>query len=83
MATPRRTLNLGRWQTNRDRLVAAFLLGVALFMPPIIPLFDSSALVAGVPLLYLYLFGAWGGLILILAVVSARWDRGPSASGKG
>lgn len=82
MATPRRTLNLGRWQINRDRLVAAFLLGVALFMPPIVPLFDSSVRIVGIPLLYLYLFGAWGGLTVILAVIAARWDRAPPSSGR-
>jgi hypothetical protein len=51
-----------------QRLVALFLLGNALFNYPLLALFNRPASVAGVPLLYLYVFGAWALLIALLAV---------------
>ncbi len=50
-----------------QRLVALFLLGNALFNYPLLALFNRPATVGGVPLLYLYVFGAWAVLIALLA----------------
>lgn len=50
-----------------ERLVAAFLGGCALFNYPLLSLFDRAASVFGVPLLYAYVFVAWGGLIALMA----------------
>jgi len=52
----------------RNKLVAVFLLGVALFMPPLVMLFMTGTRFAGIPLLYLYVFAAWVGLTALLAV---------------
>jgi hypothetical protein len=52
----------------RNKLVAVFLLGVALFMPPLVMLFMTGTRFAGIPLLYLYVFAAWIGLTLLLAL---------------
>lgn len=41
--------------------VAAFLL----LTPPLLTLFEGRAQVLGVPAIYLYLFGAWLGLIAV------------------
>ena len=62
---------------DRDRqwVVAVFLLGCLLFSYPLLALFNVRASVAGVPLLYAYLFVAWGGLIALIAVVSGRSRR--------
>jgi hypothetical protein len=49
------------------RLIALFLLGVALFNYPLLSLFNVHATLFGVPLLYVYMFGAWAGLIALLA----------------
>ena len=49
-----------------QRLVWVFLLGVVLFNDPLLTLFDRGRLVAGIPLVYLYLFAAWCGLIALL-----------------
>jgi len=61
---------------NRDgeRLGAIFLLGLILFNPLLIQIFDGGADVAlfGVPLLYLYLFIGWAVLIGLMAVVTER-----------
>ncbi|MDA0190548.1 MAG: hypothetical protein OSW77_09550 [Proteobacteria bacterium] len=50
-----------------ERLVAAFLGGCVLFNYPLLSLFDRAASVFGVPLLYAYVFVAWGGLIALMA----------------
>ena len=51
-----------------QRLVALFLLGNVIFNYPLLALFNRPVSVAGIPLLYLYVFGAWALLIALLAV---------------
>jgi hypothetical protein len=55
-----------------DRLIALFLLGVLLFSAPMMAIFNLDTLVLGIPLLYLYLFGAWLLLVAVLALVLNR-----------
>ena len=55
-----------------QRLVGLFLLGCLLFNYPLIALFNVNASVLGVPLLYAYLFAAWGFLIALMAYVAER-----------
>ncbi len=55
-----------------QRLVALFLLGCLLFNYPIFSLFSGPGQLAGVPLLYLYVFFAWALLIALMAVVVER-----------
>lgn len=50
-----------------QRLAALFLLGNVLFNYPLLALFNQPATVAGIPLLYVYVFGAWLLLIALLA----------------
>ncbi len=52
-----------------QRLAALFLLGNALFNYPLLALFNRHATVAGIPLLYLYVFAAWALLVVLLAFV--------------
>ena len=62
---------------DRDRqwVIAVFLLGCLLFSYPLLALFNVRASVAGVPLLYAYVFVAWAGLITLIVVVSGRLRR--------
>ena len=55
-----------------ERLVAAFLCGCVLFNYPVLSLFDRDAHLFGIPLLYTYVFVAWGGLIAVMAWVIER-----------
>jgi len=56
------------------RLAAVFLLGLALFLPPLVSL-PRGGTVLGVPALPAYLFLAWAGLIAALGlVVAGRGD---------
>lgn len=56
----------------RQRLVLVFLIGLLLFYSPLTALFDRPSEVWGVPVLYLYLFSAWLGLIGLLAWIIER-----------
>lgn len=60
---------MGREDALGERLAAVFLLGLVLFSPLALRLFDrgAEATVAGIPLLFAYAFGAWGLAILVLA----------------
>ncbi len=48
------------------RLAALFYIALALFNYPILSLFNRRVLLWGLPLFYLYLFGLWAALILLM-----------------
>ena len=53
-----------------QRLIALFALGCVLFNYPVLSLFNVPAAIFGVPVLYGYLFAAWGLLVALLASVA-------------
>ncbi|HTP47914.1 MAG TPA: hypothetical protein VMQ50_13450 [Casimicrobiaceae bacterium] len=53
-----------------QRFVAICMLGVVLFNYPLLALFNVSGVVLGVPVLYAYVFVAWVGLIVLMALVA-------------
>ena len=55
-----------------EHAVAVFLCGLALFTPPLLAVFAQGGTVAGVPLLYVYLFGGWALVIALTAWVMER-----------
>ncbi|GAB6905491.1 conserved hypothetical protein [Desulfosarcina cetonica] len=59
-----------RDKINGRRLVGLFLLGLLLFNFPLLSLFNRPVLVFGIPLFYLYLFGVWSVMILLMIVIS-------------
>ena len=56
------------------RLLALFLLGCLLFNYPLVALFNVSATLLGIPVLYAYLFTAWALLIVLAAVLMERGE---------
>ena len=59
----------------RDAAVLLPVLGLVLFMPPVITLFAAAgAGVSGVPLIVVYVFGTWLALIVAGAVLSRRLE---------
>jgi hypothetical protein len=66
---------------THERLVALFLLGVLLFTPPFLGIFNIPDRILGLPSLYLYLFAAWTLLIVLVTLVieSSDADEGPAA----
>jgi hypothetical protein len=65
---------------THERLVALFALGVVLFTPPFLGIFNTPDRILGLPSLYLYLFAAWTLLIVLvaLAIESSDADDGPA-----
>jgi hypothetical protein len=57
---------------HAQRLVAVFLLGCLLFSYPLLSLFNVGGTVAGIPILYAYLFGVWTALIVLMIVFVER-----------
>lgn len=55
-----------------QRLIALAILAVLLLNYPLLSIFNSPRTIAGVPLLYAYLFAVWGVLIVLLALVAER-----------
>jgi hypothetical protein len=56
-------------ETRGRRLIAAFLLGLVLFNFPLLAVVEAAESWFGLPPLVVYLFGAWGLLILLLVLV--------------
>lgn len=63
---------MNRSGTTGPRLVAIFLIGGALLNYPILSLFARPSEVAGLPLLYAYVFGVWILLVVSMALVIER-----------
>ena len=55
-----------------QRLMALFLLGCLALNYPLVSLFAGPVQVAGIPLLYAYVFFAWALIIALMAVVAER-----------
>lgn len=53
-----------------ERCAALFALGLLIFNPPLLSIFGVPNFLAGVPVFFLYIFLAWGGLIVLLALTS-------------
>ena len=63
---------MSRPSVTGEGLFFLFLLGVFLFNPPLLSIFDLPLQLFGVPLLYLYLFACWGVLVLLVAFIIER-----------
>jgi hypothetical protein len=61
-----------QFDVRGQRLVALCLLGFALFSYPVLAVFNVSATVLGIPVLYAWFFVAWGALIALVAMVVER-----------
>jgi hypothetical protein len=57
---------------KEQRLVALCILGCVLFNYPVLAIFNVSATVVGIPVLYAYIFVAWGLLIASMAFAVER-----------
>jgi len=55
-----------------ERYVALIILTALLFNPPIMSIFNSTELILGVPMLFMYLFAAWALIIGLNAYLAKR-----------
>ncbi len=58
--------------TKGQRLTAVFILGGGLLNYPFLFLFSRPGEIAGIPLLYAYVFGAWTLIIGLMALIIER-----------
>ena len=56
----------------RNAAVLLPFVGLLLLMPPFIGLFPPTVLLAGIPVLVLYVFGVWAVLIVLAALLARR-----------
>jgi hypothetical protein len=61
-----------RNEDRGKRLIAVFLLGLVLINFPLLAVVEAGQRWFGLPPLFVYLFGAWAGLIVLLAVIVER-----------
>lgn len=54
--------------------------GVLLWFTPLFGILSDGGLVLGVPVLFLYVFGVWLGLILLARALSLRLSSGPAGA---
>lgn len=64
-----------RLDLTGQRLVALFVVGWLLLDYPLLSLFAAPVTIGGVPLLYAWVFAAWLGLIVLMALVVERPRR--------
>ena len=57
-----------RMRRNGEWSVVLFVVALLAFNPPILSIFSMPDLLFGIPLLYLYIFVAWAGVIALLAL---------------
>jgi hypothetical protein len=58
------------FETKGQRFVALCMFGMLLFNYPILALFNVPSTLFGVPVLYAYVFIAWGALIASMAYLA-------------
>lgn len=63
---------MNKIQLTGQQLVVLFLLGCLLFNYPLLSIFSREGLIWGIPILYVYIFIAWAGLIALMAIVIER-----------
>jgi hypothetical protein len=65
---------MGDSSVKSQRFIGLCILGMLLFNYPILALFNVTGTLFGVPLLYAYMFGAWAGLIALMALIVRSRD---------
>ncbi|MHC4295439.1 MAG: hypothetical protein ACYSTL_07620 [Planctomycetota bacterium] len=65
---------MSRPGNTSERLICLFLLGVLVFNPPLLSIFNLPENLFGIPILFLYLFLVWMGLIVLTALTIENAD---------
>lgn len=70
-------------QKARDAILAVTVFGALLLLPPVLPFFDRTVSVLGMPLIVVYVFGVWIALIVAAWALSRRLPELPRAGPAG
>ncbi len=61
-----------------ERLIGIFFLGCGLISYPILTVFNVKTMLFGIPLLYMYVFVVWFGIIVLIYSFTLRKDKSKS-----
>lgn len=61
-----------RHRKARDRAIILLLIGAAFFLPPAAAIFHMEAMIAGIPLPVIGIFGVWIALVAVAAALAPR-----------
>ena len=67
---------MDRQDLTGQRAIAIFLLAAVAFSPLFVSVFSGSGVTLGIPTLFLYIFGAWGLVVLAIGVNVFRSESG-------
>ncbi len=59
---------------RNDRLIALFLFAVVAFTPPLLRVFGQPVTLMGWPVLFVYIFVLWGGVVALIAIAVESRD---------
>lgn len=66
---------MARPEAKGERSLGLFALGLLILNPPLLSIFSVETSFFGLPLLYLYLFGVWAMLIVLMALIARSPGR--------
>lgn len=70
-----------RTQGTRDAATVLPFVAVFLFLPPVILVFAAPALIFGIPLIVVYIYGVWAAVILAALLLARRLERAEREAG--
>lgn len=55
---------VARQSRSKEAALVIPFFGLFLLLPPLLSLFDGASTILGIPVLYVYVFGVWFGLVI-------------------
>jgi hypothetical protein len=76
MSGPDLASDASRKRKLRDSAMLLPVFGAFLLVSPLITVFSGATTVFGLPLIFVYIFGVWLGLVLVARAMARRLDKG-------
>ncbi len=76
MSPPDLAAAAARTRKLRDAALLLPVFGAFLLISPLITVFTGATTVFGLPLVFVYIFGVWLGLVLLARAMARRLDKG-------
>ena len=76
MTSPDLASDASRKRKLRDGALLLPIFGAFLLVSPLITVFTGVTTVFGLPLIFVYIFGVWLGLVLVARAMARRLDKG-------
>ena len=76
MNAPDLAADAARKRKLRDGALLLPIFGAFLLISPLITVFTGATTLFGLPLIFVYIFGVWLGLVLLARAMARRLDKG-------